>query len=223
VNLILNIDTAVEGASICLADGDAVIASAKSASQKDSASWIQPAIQTLIQENNFSFSDLDAIAVSNGPGSYTGLRVGLSTAKGLCYALKIPLITVNTLQIMAVVGLNVDTDYICPMIDARRMEVFTAVFDKSLHEIMPQTNMVVDSSSFDVLLQNHSISFFGNGSNKVKTLISSRNANFLDIEIDIKCMCFLTKELYLHRRFADLAYCEPNYGKDFYTPTKPLA
>lgn len=225
MNLILNIDTAVETSSICLADGDTIIGVTKSPSQKDSASWIQPAIKEILQQHNFQLRQLAAVAVSNGPGSYTGLRVGLSSAKGLCYALKIPLITVNTLKVMAAAALNtgLSTDLICPMIDARRMEVFTTIYNKDLEEVMPQTNMIVDENSFADLLEKHSITFLGNGSKKVETLITKKNAMFVNIENDAKHMCLLTKELYLHRRFDELAYSEPNYGKDFYSPVRPLA
>ncbi|MER3465464.1 MAG: tRNA (adenosine(37)-N6)-threonylcarbamoyltransferase complex dimerization subunit type 1 TsaB [Chitinophagaceae bacterium] len=223
MNLILNIDTAIEGASICLANGDELIGIVNNPSQKDSASWIQPAIQQLMQAHNFSLKQLCAVAVSNGPGSYTGLRVGLSTAKGLCYALKIPLIAVNTLKTMAVAAIGQPTDLLCPMIDARRMEVFTAVFDKHLIEIVPQANRVVDATSFSKLLEQHCITFFGNGAGKVETLITSKNARFINLQFDARYMCLLTNDLYLRQQFADLAYSEPNYGKDFYTPTKPQA
>lgn len=220
MNLILNIDTAVESASVCLADGDHVIGLLKNTSPKESASWIQQAILDLMKKSGYSLQELDAIAVSNGPGSYTGLRVGLSTAKGLCFALQKPLITVNTLQMMTMAALDQSTDYLCPMIDARRMEVFTAVYTKELEEILPTTNLIIDQNSFADLLQQHTITFFGNGSRKVQATILSENAYFYEIEIDAKYMCLLTKRLYLQRQFADLAYSEPNYGKDFFTPTK---
>jgi tRNA threonylcarbamoyladenosine biosynthesis protein TsaB len=223
VDLILNIDTAIDSASVCLADGDEIIGLLKNPSAKDSASWIQPAIQQLLSQHGLSLKELAAVAVSNGPGSYTGLRVGLSTAKGICYALNKPLITINTLKMMAVSAQSLSTDYLCPMIDARRMEVFTAVYTQTLDEIRSQANLVLREDSLADLLRNNTMAFFGNGSKKFKATLTNQNAYFYDIEIDAKYMCLLTKELYLQRRFADLAYSEPNYGKDFYTPIEPLA
>src|SRR5215831_19352433 len=123
--IILNIDTSVESASVCLSNDGDVVGLSVNNNKKDHAAWLHRAIQELVKNTGLTLSDLDAIAISIGPGSYTGLRIGLSAAKGLCYALNIPLISVNTLQMMAHAARKEDVQFICPLIDARRMEVFT--------------------------------------------------------------------------------------------------
>src|SRR5687767_1657626 len=133
--LILNIDTAMELASICLSDEKEVLSFSENRDQKDHAGWLQPAIKQVMDDAGFSLSELAAIAVTSGPGSYTGLRVGLSSAKGLCFALKLPLITVNTLEAMAQAVPSEAAALRCPMIDARRMEVFTAIYDDAMNEV----------------------------------------------------------------------------------------
>ena len=143
MSFILNIDTAVEAASVCLADDGKPLAIRSNPQTKDSAAWLHNAIKDVLGEKNLGLSQVHAIAISEGPGSYTGLRVGMATAKGICYALNIPLITVNTLQMMAAAAQGGDANLLCPMIDARRMEVFTAVFDQQLNEIQPSTNLIL--------------------------------------------------------------------------------
>jgi tRNA threonylcarbamoyladenosine biosynthesis protein TsaB len=139
MSLLLHIDTAVENASVCISKNGELIGIAENKNQKDHATWIQPAIQSLMKEAVYNLKELDAVAVSNGPGSYTGLRVGLATAKGLCFALNKPLITLSTLEVMTIAALNIpisNINYFCPLIDARRMEVFTAIYDISLKTIL---------------------------------------------------------------------------------------
>jgi len=220
VSIILNIDTAVQTSSICLAENDKVLALKSSPSQKDSAAWLHVAINELLNEHSLTAQRLDAIAVSEGPGSYTGLRVGMATAKGLCYVLQKPLITINTLQMMAVAAQNESTDLICPMIDARRAEVFTAVFDMQLNFIQPPTNLILTEISFSDLLQRHTITFFGNGSPKFQQLIKHPNAIFKSFGISALLMILLSNQKFIDREFADLAYSQPFYGKDFYSLSK---
>ena len=143
--MILNIDTATEEASVCLSQDGNVIHTLLNDSQKDHAAWIQVAINTLLQKEGYTMQQIQAVAVTHGPGSYTGLRVGMASAKGICFALQIPLITINTLQVMAFGAINQWRSLaenmklplcFCPMIDARRMEVFTAVYNEALEEII---------------------------------------------------------------------------------------
>ena len=162
MSLILNIDTAVQTSSICLSENDETLAVKINPSQKDSAAWLHVAIKELLHEKNLFLQQLEAIAVSEGPGSYTGLRVGMATAKGLCYALNKPLITINTLQMMAFAAPKQHQGLLCPMIDARRMEVFTAIFDQNLNFILPPANLVLSETSFNDFLQKNKILFFGN-------------------------------------------------------------
>lgn len=220
MSIILNIDTAVETSSVCLAKNDKALGLKINPSQKDSASWLHVAIKDLMQEQNLTLDQLDAIAVSEGPGSYTGLRVGMSTAKGLCYVSQKPLILINTLQIMAVAAKEEPTDLICPMIDARRMEVFTAVFDHRLNYILPSVNLILNENSFEDLLKDRTISFFGNGSLKFKQLTIHPNAIFKTLETSALLMVSVSNSKFIKQDFVNLAYSQPFYGKDFYSSPK---
>ena len=220
MSFILNIDTAVQTASICLSDDDKVLGTRINPSQKDHASWLHIAIKELLEVHRIHSGDLKAVGISAGPGSYTGLRVGMATAKGLCYSLQIPLITVNTLKMMASAARNEGTELLCPMIDARRMEVFTAIFDQNLQEIQPSANLILDESSFSTWLGKQRISFFGNGSNKLQAILKHNNANFINIEANASHLAPLSYYKFNQGNFADLAYSEPFYGKDFHSTMK---
>lgn len=220
MSIILNIDTAVETSSVCLAKNDKALGVKINPSQKESAAWLHVAIHELLQEHNLTLQQLDAIAVSEGPGSYTGLRVGMSTAKGLCYVAQKPLILISTLQMMAVAAQDEPTDLICPMIDARRMEVFTAVFDHQLNYILPPTNLILNENSFYDLLKDHTISFFGNGSPKFRQLVRHPNSIFKTLEISALLMISLSNKKFIKQNFANLAYSQPFYGKDFLSSAK---
>jgi tRNA threonylcarbamoyladenosine biosynthesis protein TsaB len=217
VSYILNIDTAVVAASVCISKNDEVLAFASNPEMKDHAAWLHPAIKDLLKKCGLSTGALDAIAVSIGPGSYTGLRVGLATAKGLCFALNKPLITINTLELMASAAKHLSTSAVCPMIDARRMEVFTALYTADGKMLMPPTNLVLEPSSFDTYLDAVTICFFGNGSSKFEKLVTHPNASFASIEASAAHMVPISKTAFHAGNFADLAYSEPFYGKEFYT------
>ena len=218
MTLILNIETAVDTASVCLADGNRVLSFMKNENKKDHSAWLHPAIENIMKKTNHKLQDLAGIAVSIGPGSYTGLRIGLATAKGLCYALQKPLITINTLQVMAFAATDYATDLICPMIDARRMEVFTGLFNKSLETVMEPKALVIDEKSFAEQLAKHQILFFGTGSDKFKVVCKDRNAVFKSIRFDAGSMVTISEKQFNTKKFADLAYAEPLYLKEFYTP-----
>jgi tRNA threonylcarbamoyladenosine biosynthesis protein TsaB len=228
--IILNIDTATDQASVSLSGNESVIGTLENNSQKDHAAWIQMAINTLLQKHGYTMQQLEAIAVTAGPGSYTGLRVGMATAKGLCFALQIPLITINTLQVMANAAIDQwfsKADEMqpplcfCPMIDARRMEVFTAVYNEALQEVVAPKAMILDELSFKEELNNRSLICFGNGSLKWKTVSRYPNVLFIDEKLDIaKSLAKLASSLYLSQNFANLAYAEPVYLKEFYSYIK---
>jgi tRNA threonylcarbamoyladenosine biosynthesis protein TsaB len=228
--MILNIDTATDQASVSLSKDGSVISTLENDSQKDHAAWIQMAINTLLQKGGYTMQQLQAVAVTAGPGSYTGLRVGMATAKGLCFALQIPLITINTLQVMANAAIdqwhskavNMQPPLcFCPMIDARRMEVFTAVYDEALQEIIAPKAMILDELSFKEELNNRSLICFGNGIIKWKNVSRYPNVLFIDEKIDIaKSLAKLASSLHLRQNFANLAYAEPVYLKEFYTYIK---
>lgn len=214
---ILCIDTAVQSSSVCLTQNDVVMAVKENSDQKESAAWLQPAIKDMLAEQAVTMQQLSAVAVSAGPGSYTGLRVSMATAKGLCYALQIPLIALNTLQVMAGAA-KAETDLLCPMIDARRMEVFTAVYNQQLVEVVAPHPLVLQGDSFHELLSKHTISFFGNGSTKFQTLVQHSNAQFSIVNITAAAMASFAYNHYCNKVFSDLAYGEPYYGKEFQSP-----
>ena len=218
--LILNIDTAVETASVCLSNDAELISLYINDSPKDHAAWLHTAIGKLISKAKLSLNDLQAVAISIGPGSYTGLRIGLSAAKGLCYALNIPLITVGTLKMMAYAVNKEDAQLLCPLIDARRMEVFTAVYDNSLDEIMKPCAMIVNETSFSDLLSLHKIIFCGNGTKKLQHLLSHTNALFSDATATAADLPYLAYKKFQEGKFSDLAYTEPLYIKEFYSPAR---
>lgn len=219
--LILNIDTAQELASVSLyQDGD-LLQLADNASQRDHASWLHVTLREIMDKAGYSMKDLSAVAVSIGPGSYTGLRIGLSSAKGLCYALNIPLISINTLTLLAFAVEPAKEDWICPMVDARRMEVFIAIYDKELNVIRPPMAMIIDSNSFNEILSNHNLIFCGPGSKKLQMVLSHPNATYSSAIANAAQLGVLSTQYFLRQQFADLAYTEPLYLKDFHTTHKP--
>ena len=218
--IILNIDTAVESASVCLAKDTQPVQFAINNNQRDHASWLHSSIQKIISDAGLTTKDIEAIAVTIVPGSFTGLRVGLSAAKGLCYALNIPLIAINTLEVIATGVKEDQADMICPLIDARRMEVFMAVYDKQMQEIIKPCAMIIEPDSFNSLLQSGKIAFAGNGSKKLQKIIVHSNAifnNFIATSID---MIILSAKKYVEKNFANLSYVEPFYIKEFYSPSR---
>jgi tRNA threonylcarbamoyladenosine biosynthesis protein TsaB len=220
--LILNIDTATEKASICLAEDGRSLALAENPAQKEHAAWLHPAVEQMMKDTGFRLRDLQAVAVTAGPGSYTGLRVGMAAAKGFCFALNIPLIAEDTLRTMAFAAKEQlgEVDYLCPMIDARRMEVFTAVYRNDLMTVMPSTAVVVDANSFDPWLQDHRVSFFGGGADKCKPIIINPRAHFTQVNYHAGYLGIVAFLRYLHQEFTVLAYSEPAYTKEFYTHTR---
>jgi tRNA threonylcarbamoyladenosine biosynthesis protein TsaB len=216
MSLLLNIDTSQESASICLADGNTITDLAVNDQQQDHASWIHSAINNMLSKANHTITNLQAIAVSIGPGSYTGLRVGLATAKGLCYALNIPLITIGTLEIMANAVKDQAEDLICPMIDARRMEVFTALYNKSLEEIEAPQALILEQTAFAHWLSSHKILFCGSGSKKLQPEFHP-NSFFIDADINASHIIELSSKKFAEKKFAEIAYTEPLYIKEFYS------
>jgi|HubBroStandDraft_6_1064221.scaffolds.fasta_scaffold214075_1 tRNA threonylcarbamoyladenosine biosynthesis protein TsaB len=221
--LILNIDTATEIASICLAQNGEPLVVMHNHMLQDHASWLHEAIKKMIIQANLGFKDLNAVAVTAGPGSYTGLRVGMATAKGFCYALDIPLITENTLYVMAFAAIQQIKQsnlLFCPMIDARRMEVFTALYSVELEEIIPPSAIVLQERSFAADLSASGIFFFGSGSTKWQTLTSNANAIFASFSTDSRYLSLLSHQKFEQKKFTDIIYCEPVYIKEFHSYTK---
>ncbi len=228
MNTILNIDTSTTVCSVALSAEGECLSMRKDESGNNHSRVIGVFTQQLLQEAESKGWKVAAVALSQGPGSYTGLRIGTSFAKGLCYGMDIPLIAIPTLKIMAwavaqrlkAEGVHTDA-LLCPMIDARRMEVYSAVYDMELNEAEAVSAKIIDQESFSDLLANRKIYFFGNGSNKCKDAITSHNAIFIDgvnpLAVD---MAVMAHEAYNKKEFADVAYFEPFYLKDFIA-TKP--
>ncbi|WP_207491945.1 tRNA (adenosine(37)-N6)-threonylcarbamoyltransferase complex dimerization subunit type 1 TsaB [Aridibaculum aurantiacum] len=224
--LILNIDTATDVASVCISKDGETLSLLDSHNQKEHASFIHVAIQKIMADAGYSMNHLDAVSVTIGPGSYTGLRVGLATAKGICYALQKPLITESTLKVMAVAGTNhilqndLQVEHLCPMIDARRMEVFTAVYDMELKEILQPQALVLEPHFFEEYMKKSMLMFFGNGCSKYSTEVHNANAVFEEVQHNASHLATLAEQAFKEKKFADLAYSEPAYLKEFYTPAK---
>jgi len=222
--LILQIETSTISCSVALAENGKTIAVKEATERNIHASSITPFIQEVMKDAGKEMSQLDAVAVSKGPGSYTGLRIGVSTAKGLCYALDIPLIAIGTLKVMASnTSINPGNSHslFCPMIDARRMEVYTAVYDSALNEINPVSAKIIDQDSFAELLKEKQIVFFGDGAEKcMDTLGENPNASFITtFENSAADMSTEAFSRYTAQLFEDVAYFEPYYLKDFVATT----
>lgn len=217
--LILCIETATKTCSAALINNREVIAEKHlTADNYSHAENLHPFINQLLSENNFAPKSLSAIAVSAGPGSYTGLRIGLSAAKGLCYALDIPLIAIDTLQIMCYAPelRNMALDILCPMIDARRDEVYTASFQTNCTPIDEVKPKILDENSYADELQHQKIAFFGDGSEKFKKMINHPNAVFVNgINPLASQMAALAQDYFDAQKFEDVAYFEPLYLKEF--------
>jgi tRNA threonylcarbamoyladenosine biosynthesis protein TsaB len=225
--LILNIDTALDSASVSLAESGKILLSDYNNTQKDHAAWIQTAISNLMKQAGIDIKKLNAVGVNIGPGSYTGLRIGLSSAKGICYALNIPLITEISLKIIALSGIKfMETStppeiwqqlLYCPMIDARRMEVFTAIYNFKLEEILKPQAYILNETSFRDELKRQKILFLGNGSIKFQSVCQNSNAFFEKMPLDSSAFSELTYKNFIGNNFADLIYAEPFYLKEFFS------
>ena len=217
---LLFIETATQICSVALAADGKLISLKESESVNSHSSMLTSYIQEVINEAKIELTDLDAIVISKGPGSYTGLRIGVSSAKGLCYSLDKPLISVNTLQSIAAgmsEKVNASEALFCSMIDARRMEVYTALYNHENKEIKPTAAEIIDDYSFAELLKNYTIYFGGDGAEKCKAILSKNpNAKFLDdFQISAKDMIKIAFQKFNKQQFEDVVYFEPYYLKDF--------
>ena len=212
---ILNIETATKNCSVALAKNGKTIALREIAEEGYShAEKLHVFIEELLTEVGLQFKKLDAVAVSQGPGSYTGLRIGVSSAKGICYALNIPLIAVDTLQSLAAQA-GTTSGCIIPMIDARRMEVFSAIYDNKLQQIQAVAAEIITEESYQD--REDEIHFLGDGAAKCKEFLHKNNFIFHDAIVypSAKEMSFLSYEKYKKSDTVDVAYFEPLYVKDF--------
>ncbi len=234
---ILHLETATKVCSVSLSRDGAIISIREDLNGQNHASLINSYIENTLKDAGIGFKDLDAVAVSQGPGSYTGLRIGVSSAKGLCYALGIPMIAVPTLQSMAstllqskdwkmayeellIDGKSLDTNIpilFCPMIDARRMEVYNALYDIKLEQIRETKADIIDNSSFDGYAGEQQIVFFGDGAAKCKEIIGNKSfAFFFDaFQVSSSGMAEIAFKAYLNKEFVNTAYFEPYYLKNY--------
>lgn len=223
---ILNIETSTEVCSVNLSNDGELIAAKETLEGLKHSELLTVYIEKLFQENQIKQGDLDAVAVSMGPGSYTGLRIGVSVAKGICYGLNIPLIAVNSLEIMGVhTSQNVSQYHkpvkgekllFCPMIDARRMEVYTSLYDATGKAIKPVTAEIITEDFLNDYLRDYKILFFGNGAEKCRQTINHPNALFEgSSKTSAQFMQQLSLNKFNKKEFEDVAYFEPFYLKDF--------
>jgi tRNA threonylcarbamoyladenosine biosynthesis protein TsaB len=221
MSIILHIETSTKACSVAIAEGGHLLASDfRLFDHYAHAETLNPMIQSVMKVAKRNFKDLEAIAVSSGPGSYTGLRIGISSAKGFCYGLEIPLIAVSSLEIMAVAGKNYEGKHenavLVPMMDARRMEVYSATFDKDLKRLDNDKAIVVDEN-FTKRFEGEKIYYFGDGMPKcISVLEQDPRSVFIDaIYPDAKNMIQISLEKFRNSEFEDLAYFEPEYLKEF--------
>lgn len=226
--LLLNIDTATAYAGVCLSKDGTVLASQSHQHQKDHAAFLQPAIEAIMNEGDYLLKDIDAVAVTGGPGSYTGIRVGLASAKGICYALNKPLIMVNTLAVIAnaaienITETSIDKNTIFyAMIDARRMEVFGGMYNLQLLAIENARALVLDEFFFEGLNCQSKVIFCGDGAKKVEQFTLPINYRIDNSQHNVNHMVTLSEAKFIANDFANLAYAEPLYIKEFYQPTRP--
>ena len=216
---ILCIDTTSEFCSVSLFINQNLIENNNSKIERSHSKLLIKLIDDTLNNNKLKIADIDIFSISKGPGSYTGLRIGLSSIKGFCYALNKPLVSINTLKILAISALeNIDdNDFIlCPMIDARRMEVYTKSFDHNLNELSNDQAIILEKDTFENF-KDKKVYCFGDGSDKYKKIVNRKNFIFLDnINPDSKFMGQLSYDKFINRNFEDLSSFEPNYIKDFY-------
>ena len=213
---ILNIETSTTNCSVALSENGAVIGFKEDNNLEYShAERLHVYIDEVLKTAKVSKNQLAAIAISKGPGSYTGLRIGVSAAKGLCYALSLPLISVPTLEALAH---QVDNPKgtIVAMLDARRMEVYSAIYDANYNETRSTEAEVLTPESYQELLESTPVYFIGNGVAKTKDIITHKNAQFIEDKLpSAKQMCALSYDKFKTNDFEDVAYFEPFYLKDF--------
>ena len=217
---ILHIETATDVCSVALSEDGAVLFSKEDHEGPQHAVTLGVFVDEVLSMADSHAKSIDAVAVSCGPGSYTGLRIGASMAKGICYGRNIPLIALPTLKVLCVPILLMDElpedALLCPMIDARRMEVYSAIYDRALNAVKEVSADIIDSDSYREFLDKQPVYFFGNGAAKCKEVIKHPNARFVDdIEPLARWMFPLADREYMNESFQDVAYFEPFYLKEF--------
>lgn len=220
MSLILGLDTSTSSGSVALLHDGKLIGSQLYAIDKSHSSLLHVMIEQMMGNAGYNMKDLSAVAVAEGPGSYTGLRIGVSAAKGLCLALDIPLVAINTLEAMAYQMFRRSSDSVayCPMLDARRMEVYAALFDSNFSIIKPTAPVILEEYAYEDVLENQKVLFFGDGSNKSKEVIKHENAFFVEgIVPSAEEVALLAYKKYKDESFENVISFEPFYLKEFRT------
>jgi tRNA threonylcarbamoyladenosine biosynthesis protein TsaB len=216
--IILSLETSTDVCSVALHDNGTLVAGTEIHEPQSHAAQLPGLILNVLKTATLDLTQVQAVAVTNGPGSYTGLRIGTSTAKGLCYALDIPLIALGSLELLAFQAKdhNTQPDLLCPMLDARRMEVYCLVADKDLRVVQPVSAMVIDDHSFEELLEGNRMLFFGNGAEKCRSVLQHPNAVFIDNIFPLAAsLGIMAEEKYKQSAFEDLIQFKPFYLKEF--------
>jgi len=216
LSTILHIETSTKNCSVSIANcGELISLKEINTGEYSHAEMLHPLINEALLESKLTIKDIEAIAVGKGPGSYTGLRIGVSAAKGLCFANDIPLISINSLEILAQ-SITIDSGLIIPMIDARRLEVYAAIYDKNLNAVRETKAEIIDSHSFLDELQNQKVYFLGDGAKKCKEIILHENAVFIEnVFPSAKKMATISYHKFKNESTEDVAYFEPFYLKNF--------
>lgn len=216
---ILCLETATKVCSVSIFENETLIDFIEEIGSYSHAENLAKFTDQLLIRNKISYSELDAVSVSKGPGSYTGLRIGVAFAKGLCFSKNLPLIAINSLTSLAWGAkqlIRQDEFYICPMIDARRLEVYAAILDESLIEVRATGADIIDVNSFQEYLEKNKVYFIGDGASKCRPVINHSNSNFdINMSLSSKYMGLLSYKAFLSKNFEDLAYFEPFYLKEF--------
>lgn len=221
MSCILNIETSTEVCSVAVSQDGSIIFEKTNSEPNSHTKYLASFVEEALSFAESHAIPLDAVAVSSGPGSYTGLRIGVSTAKGICYGKNIPLIAVPTLKLLCVRPLlsdevEHDDALLCPMIDARRMEAYTAIYDRALREIRKVQADIINDTTYAEWLEKGPVYFFGNGADKCKDIIKHPNAHFIDnVTPTAKSILPLAELAIAKGDFVDVAYFEPFYLKDF--------
>ncbi|NKI25585.1 tRNA (adenosine(37)-N6)-threonylcarbamoyltransferase complex dimerization subunit type 1 TsaB [Arenibacter sp. 6A1] len=219
--IILNLETATTNCSVSIAkDGELIVLKEDNTPGYSHAEQLHIFIEEALEEASLTFKDINAIAVSKGPGSYTGLRIGVSAAKGLCYALELPLISVPTLESLACQADSTENEYIIPLLDARRMEVYSAVFDNKGTEIRATKAEIIGEESFSEYSAKGKVLLIGDGAEKCREILKHSNFSFLSASPSASEMSRLSNKKFKANDFEDVAYFEPYYLKDFILQTK---
>lgn len=223
MSLILNIDTTSTIATVSIANNEKILTEASNTDLKSHAAFLQPAIENCLKKISLKIQDLDAIAVNHGPGSYTGIRVGLASAKGICYALNKPLILLNALELLCAEAMEIYSECVvlqylfCPMIDARRLEIFSAVYDADLKKRLDPCAYILPGNLFPELLITEKILFFGDGSHKWQALNTNTNARFETVNLSATAISKMSFNKFMKKEFSDIMLAEPMYIKEFNT------